>query len=340
MSRIGQKFLCAIAFVLAQLAVAASHADEVRYYATDALHSVTVVMDEKGNVVEKTYYAPYGEVLNRALRDAPGYGGHEEDAATGLVYMEQRYYDPVVGRFLSVDPIEAQGNGESFNRYDYALNNPYSFTDPDGRCAGSAATGMTAASCNELRDGDERGGALSPVASDALAASLPAGDAPERKNQFQTSSEASDNGKVRFYGRVAWLTGNTKNAMLVDRDRATIGGEVMTGAAAVGGTAIAVDVISTYVVVPATAAGKKVWNNLSFDGPNIGFSSYGNGRIAGVRWKGGAYGIRLDFHPLPESNGISVLHLNFGPAGRGEAGHLILDPHYWGHWGESNGSGG
>ncbi|CFU00862.1 YD repeat-containing protein [Burkholderia pseudomallei] len=186
MSRIGQKFLCAIAFVLAQLAVTASHADEVRYYATDALHSVTVVMDEKGNVVEKTYYAPYGEVLNRALRDAPGYGGHEEDAATGLVYMQQRYYDPVVGRFLSVDPIEAQGSGESFNRYDYALNNPYSFTDPDGRCAGSAATGMAAASCNQARDGD--GGSLSSSDSVALADSLSA------TNGFDTSSGANGQG--------------------------------------------------------------------------------------------------------------------------------------------------
>lgn len=45
----------------------------------------------------------------------------------------QRYYDPILGRFLSVDPVEAKDNGASFNRYDYANNNPYRFTDPDGR---------------------------------------------------------------------------------------------------------------------------------------------------------------------------------------------------------------
>ena len=46
----------------------------------------------------------------------------------------QRYYDPVIGRFLSVDPVLADGNtGASFNRYWYANNNPYRFTDPDGR---------------------------------------------------------------------------------------------------------------------------------------------------------------------------------------------------------------
>jgi len=46
----------------------------------------------------------------------------------------QRYYDPGIGRFLSVDPVTANsGTGANFNRYWYANNNPYKFTDPDGR---------------------------------------------------------------------------------------------------------------------------------------------------------------------------------------------------------------
>lgn len=57
------------------------------------------------------------------------------DAATWLSYIQQRYYDPGIGRFLSVDPVTADGNtGGNFNRYWYANNNPYRFTDPDGRC--------------------------------------------------------------------------------------------------------------------------------------------------------------------------------------------------------------
>ncbi|OZB52795.1 MAG: hypothetical protein B7X38_07475 [Stenotrophomonas sp. 14-69-23] len=56
------------------------------------------------------------------------------DKATGLVYMQQRYYDPLIPRFLSVDPITAYSNPVgAFNRYWYAANNPYSFKDPDGR---------------------------------------------------------------------------------------------------------------------------------------------------------------------------------------------------------------
>jgi uncharacterized protein RhaS with RHS repeats len=50
------------------------------------------------------------------------------------VYMQQRYYDPVAGRFLSVDPVTTDANtGSSFNRYAYVANNPYKNVDPDGR---------------------------------------------------------------------------------------------------------------------------------------------------------------------------------------------------------------
>ncbi|MDZ4057015.1 MAG: RHS repeat-associated core domain-containing protein, partial [Polynucleobacter sp.] len=66
--------------------------------------------------------------------DGIGYTGHVMDPMTGLTYMQQRYYDPAIGRFLSVDPVRAhRGSGANFNRYRYAANNPYRFTDPDGR---------------------------------------------------------------------------------------------------------------------------------------------------------------------------------------------------------------
>lgn len=59
--------------------------------------------------------------------------GHVQDAATGLVHMQQRYYDPMLGLFLSIDPVTAySGNMRRFNRYVYAFNSPYKFTDPSG----------------------------------------------------------------------------------------------------------------------------------------------------------------------------------------------------------------
>ena len=68
------------------------------------------------------------------MQDGPGYTGHVQDAATGLTYMQQRYYDPQLGGFLSVDPVTAYESPiGAFNRYKYGANNPYRFTDPDGR---------------------------------------------------------------------------------------------------------------------------------------------------------------------------------------------------------------
>jgi len=81
-------------------------------------------------------------VLNRAVGDGPGFTGHVEDSATGLTYMQQRYYDSL-GLFPAVDPVTAYDSGDwrHFNRYAYAYNNPFKFTDPDGRAAHIAIGG-------------------------------------------------------------------------------------------------------------------------------------------------------------------------------------------------------
>jgi RHS repeat-associated protein len=56
------------------------------------------------------------------------------DTDTSLIYMQARYYDPDVGRFLSMDPKPPMAiDGTDFNRYAYARNNPYRNVDPDGR---------------------------------------------------------------------------------------------------------------------------------------------------------------------------------------------------------------
>jgi len=48
--------------------------------------------------------------------------------------MQQRYYDPALQRFISVDPVNyVAGNVIKFNRYSYANLNPFGYSDPDGR---------------------------------------------------------------------------------------------------------------------------------------------------------------------------------------------------------------
>ncbi len=111
-------------------------AQNLRYQHTDALGSPVAVTDATGKVISQTDYEPFGQVVGNPAYNGMGYAGNVMDGPTGLVQMQQRYYDPQVGRFLSVDPVTMYSKGDMrlFNRYVYAYNNPYKFTDPDGRC--------------------------------------------------------------------------------------------------------------------------------------------------------------------------------------------------------------
>ncbi|CCG38159.1 RHS repeat-associated core domain-containing protein [Xanthomonas citri] len=113
--------------------LATRNSGTIKFQHTDALGSPIAVTDTAGQVVERTDYQPYGSPIGKTV-DGIGYTGHAMDGATGLTYMQQRYYDQDLGRFLSVDPVAADSVlAANFNRYWYANNNPYKFPDPDGR---------------------------------------------------------------------------------------------------------------------------------------------------------------------------------------------------------------
>ena len=112
-------------------------ASVTQYQHTDALGSpVAVTNDNRQMIGIRNEYEPYGRLIRGSVGDGPGYTGHVQDMATGLTYMQQRYYDPGIGRFLSADPVTTgSATGGNFNRYWYGNNNPYRFVDPDGRLA-------------------------------------------------------------------------------------------------------------------------------------------------------------------------------------------------------------
>lgn len=105
----------------------------VTYYHVDVLGSVVAETDADAVVISRRVYGPYGATAGES-KDGPGFTGHIDDAQTALVYMQQRYYDPILGVFLSTDPVQAHEEPVVyFNRYRYAASNPYRFVDPDGR---------------------------------------------------------------------------------------------------------------------------------------------------------------------------------------------------------------
>ncbi|BCV26828.1 MAG: hypothetical protein Sw1PiTSA_07030 [Shewanella algae] len=107
--------------------------ETVRYQHTDMLGSVVAESDSAGNIISRSHYEPFGKRLG-GDKAGIGYTGHLQDEDLNLTYMQARYYDPLIGRFYSNDPVDytAKNPVMSFNRYLYVNNNPYKYTDPNG----------------------------------------------------------------------------------------------------------------------------------------------------------------------------------------------------------------
>jgi RHS repeat-associated protein len=117
--------------------ITAQATSTITYYHNDLTGSPLVATDASGHVLWRESYRPFGErLVNSAAAKGNDvwFTSRRQDVETGLVYMGARYYDPVAGRFVSIDPKRfSEASILSFNRYSYANDNPYKFTDPDGR---------------------------------------------------------------------------------------------------------------------------------------------------------------------------------------------------------------
>ncbi len=108
-----------------------------RYYFfhVDRLGSIALVTDQRGQTAAAYEYDAFGRITvhQGALRQPFAFTGREWDASAGLYYYRARYYDPVLGRFLSLDPLPPKiGDPLTLNPYLYVRNNPLRFVDPLG----------------------------------------------------------------------------------------------------------------------------------------------------------------------------------------------------------------
>lgn len=115
------------------------------YVASDAMGSVTAILDEDGNVFERRSYDAFGEMTcmlpdGTPVTESPtgvdvSFQGQIRDDATGIYQMGYRCYNPTLGRWLNRDPIGLIGGT---NMQSFVGNRPIDSTDPDGlspRCA-------------------------------------------------------------------------------------------------------------------------------------------------------------------------------------------------------------
>jgi RHS repeat-associated protein len=99
---------------------------------TDALGSTIALGDANGAVQTSYTYEPFGTATSSGATNTNTYQftGRENDGATGLFFYRARYYNPILGRFISEDPLGLVGSG--VNLYAYARNHPTDALDPLG----------------------------------------------------------------------------------------------------------------------------------------------------------------------------------------------------------------
>jgi RHS repeat-associated protein len=118
--------------------VAMRDAEGFKYFLTDHLGSVSIVLDENGGILEQQRFLPFGQprVMSPYLSVASTdytYTGQRDLPDTGLMDYKARFYSPALGRFIQPDTIiPSAANPQSWNRYSYVTNNPLQYTDPTG----------------------------------------------------------------------------------------------------------------------------------------------------------------------------------------------------------------
>jgi RHS repeat-associated protein len=108
------------------------------YYIKNLQGDITGILDSAGTTVASYTYDAWGKILSTTGTMAEinpfRYRGYYYDSETGWYYLNSRYYDPIVGRFLNsdesnyLDPESING----LNLYAYCLNNPVNYYDDNG----------------------------------------------------------------------------------------------------------------------------------------------------------------------------------------------------------------
>jgi RHS repeat-associated protein len=116
------------------------------YVHHDAQGNTVLSTNAQGEVLWRERFHPFGQPIvqsEASKQQRQMFHGKPYDRDTGLSYFGARDYDPVVGRFMGMDPVAPDPtNIHSFNRYAYGNNNPLKYTDPDGRVSQAIAVGV------------------------------------------------------------------------------------------------------------------------------------------------------------------------------------------------------
>ena len=111
------------------------------YYVLNAQGDVVCIVDSSRNTVASYTYDPWGKIISSSgtLADINPlrYRGYYYDSETGFYYLQSRYYDPEIGRFINADSYAStDATGLlSTNMFAYCENDPVNKSDPTGEVA-------------------------------------------------------------------------------------------------------------------------------------------------------------------------------------------------------------
>ena len=114
------------------------------YYATNIQGDVVAILNSSGAAVVTYTYDAWGNILTTTgtlastlgIHNPLRYRGYVYDPETGLYYLQSRYYNPALARFISADAFASTGQGLlGNNMFAYCLNNPVAFEDDSGSAA-------------------------------------------------------------------------------------------------------------------------------------------------------------------------------------------------------------
>ena len=122
--------------------MAVTYGGATYYYATNIQGDVVAILDSTGAAVVTYTYDAWGNILTTTgtmastlgIHNPLRYRGYVYDPETGLYYLQSRYYDPSIGRFINADTFASTGQGIlGNNMFAYCRNNPAIRVDRDGR---------------------------------------------------------------------------------------------------------------------------------------------------------------------------------------------------------------
>ena len=108
------------------------------YYVLNAQGDVVRIVNSSRSVVASYTYDPWGKIISSSgtLADINPlrYRGYYYDSETGFYYLQSRYYDPEIGRFINADSYASTDMVGllSTNMFSYCENNPVMRVDPTG----------------------------------------------------------------------------------------------------------------------------------------------------------------------------------------------------------------